>query len=542
LLCRKQSTVRMTQYSNMSRYENKTTVVDVRGDASSDDNQDRRSGSSHDYADMHRLGKKQELKRNFHSISILGLTCVILSTWMGITSTSTFSLINGGRAGTIWMFLATWIFTIPVVASMAEMASMAPTAGGQYHWVSEFAPPSMQKFLSYISGWLSALGWQAFIASAAFQSAATILTLASMSFPAYEPQVWQTTVLTMGVGVFAISFNAFGAKRLPMFEGAVLFFYVVGFFAITIPLWVLAPKAPLNEVFGDFENYGGWSTLGGGIVVGQMAASAAFIGVDSAVHMSEEVKNASIVVPRMMMFTILLNGVTGLVMIITYVLSIQSVEEQILGSTSPFPFIGVFQAATNSTAGAIGMTVPIIIMTLSMTINATAAASRQAWSFARDDGLPFSRSWFTKVVTINSTPLPINAMITSLCILVVVALLNFGGSEVFNSIIGLMTGAVGLTYAISIGCVLWRRLYGAPLPPARWSLGRFGVAINIVGFLFEMFQTTISFFPLFKEVTAVTMNWGIAMFGGVAVICIINYVVHARKVYQGPVVKVMKEF
>ena len=28
----------------------------------------------------------------------------------------------------------------------------SPTAGGQYHWVSEFAPPKIQKLLSYIVG------------------------------------------------------------------------------------------------------------------------------------------------------------------------------------------------------------------------------------------------------------------------------------------------------------------------------------------------------------------------------------------------------
>ena len=56
--------------------------------------------------------------------------------------------------------------------------------------MSEFAPPSMQKFLSYVSGWLAALGWQAFIASSAYQSAMTILILASMQNPDYTPTVW----------------------------------------------------------------------------------------------------------------------------------------------------------------------------------------------------------------------------------------------------------------------------------------------------------------------------------------------------------------
>ena len=36
---------------------------------------------------------------------------------------------------------------------------MAPTSGGQYHWVSEFAPKKHQKFLSYIVGKPDFLGW-----------------------------------------------------------------------------------------------------------------------------------------------------------------------------------------------------------------------------------------------------------------------------------------------------------------------------------------------------------------------------------------------
>jgi len=32
-------------------------------------------------------------------------------------------------------------------------------------WVSEFAPRSQSKFLSYVVGWLAALGWQALVAT-----------------------------------------------------------------------------------------------------------------------------------------------------------------------------------------------------------------------------------------------------------------------------------------------------------------------------------------------------------------------------------------
>lgn len=181
--------------------------------------------------------------------------------------------------------------TIPVTASLAEMASMAPSSGGQYHWVSEFAPPSLQKILSYCSGWLAAMGWQAFIASTSYTTAQQIFIVASVHNPNFQPTQWQSCLFTIGIALFAALFNAFLAKRLPLFEGVVLFCHLLGFFAVMIPLWVLAPKVSLDLVFGapGFENFGGWSSIGAACVVGQLAASSAFVGVDSAAHMAEEV-------------------------------------------------------------------------------------------------------------------------------------------------------------------------------------------------------------------------------------------------------------
>jgi amino acid permease len=54
-----------------------------------------------------------------------------MATWVAILGSAQFSLINGGLAGTVWMYVGVWVFTIPVTLSLAEMASMAPTSGGQ---------------------------------------------------------------------------------------------------------------------------------------------------------------------------------------------------------------------------------------------------------------------------------------------------------------------------------------------------------------------------------------------------------------------------
>ena len=89
-----------------------------------DDDGGIKTGTADDAVDMHRLGKMQEFKRNFRSFSVLGLSSVIMATWLAVLTSATFSLINGGLAGTVWVYVGVWFFQIFVVLSLAEMASM----------------------------------------------------------------------------------------------------------------------------------------------------------------------------------------------------------------------------------------------------------------------------------------------------------------------------------------------------------------------------------------------------------------------------------
>lgn len=137
--------------------------------------------------------------------------------------------------------------------------------------------------------------------------------------PSYVQQNWHESLLMIGIGVLGTVMNTYGAKHLPILEGIVLVVHIFGFFCIIIPLWVLAPKASASDVFGTFENFGGWSSIGAACFVGSITATGSFAGSDAAVHLSEETKDASKSVPRMIMATVGINGVMGLIMIITYV-------------------------------------------------------------------------------------------------------------------------------------------------------------------------------------------------------------------------------
>lgn len=239
------------------------------------------------------------------------------------------------------------------------------------------------------SGWTSVLGWQTGLASLAFLVGTMIQGLLVLDNDTYVFERWHGTLLVIAITAFCIIFNTFLAKKLPMVEGLVLIIHLLGFFAVLIPLWVLAPRNSPKVVFTEFSNLGEWDSKGLSFMVGLLAPIYTLIGADSAVHMSEEIKDASIVLPKAIMWAATINGSLGFVMIITFCFTLGSVFD-ILETPTGYPFIQVFYNVTQSKAGTSIMTAIIIVNITSACISTVATVSRQTWSFARDKGLPFS--------------------------------------------------------------------------------------------------------------------------------------------------------
>ena len=187
----------------------------------------------------------------------------------------------------ILIYLITVICLGTAILSTAEMASVAPTSGGQYHWVSEFAPRNAQKFLSFMTGWLCVLGWQTGVAGGGYVVANQIQGLLILNDSSYVFERWHGNLLTIAVALFAIVFNTFLAKKLPLIEGIILVLHVFGFFGILIPLWVFAPLTPAPVVFTQFSDNGGWGSMGLATLVGMTSPVYALLGPDSAVHMDK---------------------------------------------------------------------------------------------------------------------------------------------------------------------------------------------------------------------------------------------------------------
>lgn len=166
------------------------------------------------------------------------------------------------------------------------MKPRAPTTGGQYHWISEFSPRKHQKFLSYLMGWLCVLGWQGGCASSSFFAGTMIQGLIALNHPdTYVPEGWHGTLFTIAIAAFAVFFNTFLARHLPIIESGLLAIHFGAFVGILVTLWTMSPHISNATVFTQFNDGGGWNSFGVSTLAGITSGILPLLGADAAAHM-----------------------------------------------------------------------------------------------------------------------------------------------------------------------------------------------------------------------------------------------------------------
>jgi amino acid transporter len=193
-----------------------------------------------------------------------------MGTWQWMLMANSQGLTDGGRAGLFWTYIWTFLGYAFLAATLAEMASMAPTAGGQYHWVSELAPPKYQQVLSYASGWLSTLSWQAGNASGLFLAGVLIQILAKIRHPDYAAPAYQGWLLVVAVTAICVFFNIWAEPLLPYLQTAFLPVYVGTFIATVAVLWTIDSGVDARDALLELKDFGGWNSIGLALMVGQV--------------------------------------------------------------------------------------------------------------------------------------------------------------------------------------------------------------------------------------------------------------------------------
>jgi choline transport protein len=124
---------------------------------------------------------------------------------------------------------------------------------------------------------------------------------------------------------------------------------------------------------------------------------------------------------------------------------------------------------------------------------------------------------------------------------ILLALINMGSVIAYNNITSLGVCALLSSYIVSISCVCLKRWRKEPLLNRRFSLGPYGLAINVVSVLFLLLAFIMCFFPPGPNPALESMNWSVLIYGCVMAFSLVYYYVKGRKIYVGPVQYVQRD-
>lgn len=137
----------------------------------------------------------------------------------------------------------------------------------------------------------------------------------------------------------------------------------------------------------------------------------------------------------------------------------------------------------------------------------------------------------------GSSALPLRSVFFCATITALIGLINIGSSAAFNAIVSITIAGLFISYLIAILLMIRKRILHEHVRMGPWTLGRWGLPLNIIAACFLIISTVFSFFPPAVPVTLVTMNWSCVVFGGVVIIGLVYYGVSGRHRYNGPIIE-----
>ncbi|KAF2179374.1 GABA permease [Zopfia rhizophila CBS 207.26] len=494
--------------------------------------------STSDDAVLEQLGYTQELKRSFGLFGMIGFSFSIVTSWTALGGVLIVGVESGGPPVMIWSWLGICLVTLSVAYSMAEMCSAYPVAGGQYSWVAILAPQRWARGFSYVCGWFMLIGILAMGATNNFIAANFILGMSNLNNPEYTIERWHTVLVAYLITFLATASNIFIPHFLEKISTGILVWNIVSFFVVFITILATNDhKQPASFVFGTFQNSTGFNPAYAAIL-GILQSAFGMCCYDAPSHMVEEIKNARKQAPRAIVMSVYIGAITGFIFLVSLSFCMGDIETTAKTPTG-VPVIEIFFNSTGSVGGASALASLITVIAVFCANSLMAEGSRAVFAFARDHGLPFSAT-FSKVS--DKKKVPIYAILLTCLVQVAFNSIYFGTLTGFNTVISIATegfckllGHNYLSYAMPLLSRILAHITGKKHRlEGPYSLGRFGLALNIIGFVFLTFCCITFNFPTLSPVDSENMNYTSAAIGVVMLISIATWLSTGRKRFTGP--------
>jgi choline transport protein len=327
-----------------------------------------------------------------------------------------------------------------------------------------------------------------------------ITFLANLFHPSYEVKPYQTFLIMECILLLNGLLNAVGTRMLPKIDTAQFWWFLGSFLIVAITAVASAnPHQPAKFVFATFVNETGWTNPFVVFMNGLVVTAGNFVALDSISHISEEMSNPSRTIPRAMIMTVIIGGVTDFIVCICLLFSVGQDQDAFFESGAPY--LTIMLTSTRSKVAAAYISTMQLVNNFNSTTSVIQVGSRIIWSFARDGGFIFPK-FFSKVNPKLVCPLP--AVIMSWAIGAIISVLYLASTTAFNALLSCLVILAYFAYAIPIICLLCRgQKYDRQ---GTFQLGKSGWFIKIGALAFMSFLAIFFCFPVYRPVTKTNMS------------------------------------
>jgi urea carboxylase system permease len=428
--------------------------------------------SSHerDAADLAKFGYKQELKRSLGTFSSFAVAFSYIS-----PSTGIFTLFALGLTTIGGVFIWTW----PVVAlgqfiialNFAEVTSHFPLAGSVFQWSKYMA----NRAYSWFTGWI-------YLFAGILTVTSVVATLPLALIPALNGLGWHglgvgssTTYLHTELVMALITLvvitvlNIYGVRLVAIINNTGVLFEILGMFVFAIVLMAFHN----HQGFHVVTNSAGFHVGANTFLAAMFMSLFVIYGFDTASTLAEETRDPRRSAPKAVLFSVIGAFIIGGVFLLATLMAIPNLHAAITGAYGPANIIEANFSHPFATIYLLVVSAAIFVCCLSI----MAATIRLGFGMARDNNLPFSRH-LSKVSPSLHTP-----VWTCITVAVIAAIpfIQFSGAGIIAIA---ATALIYFSYFLGNLAILRDRLRGWPRTAAPFKLGKWGVAINLLGLVY----------------------------------------------------------
>ena len=414
-----------------------------------------------DQKDLAGFGYKQELHRTLGFFSSFAAAFSYISPSTGIFTLFALGLTTLGGVF-IWSWPIVALGQFMVALNFAEVSSHFPIAGSVFQWTKYLAG----RPYAWFTGWIYIFAGVLTVTAVVITLPITILPMLNLmgwnlNAAAHSDQIWVAVITLLVITVL----NIYSVKVVSVVNNTGVFFEIVGLVVFAVVMLIAHRHQPISIV----TNSGGLHVGFGSFFLAMFMSLFVIYGFDTASTLAEETRDPRRAAPRAVLTSIAGAFVIGGIFLIAILMAIPNLKTAIAGAWTPATIIESNFSKPYAIIYLAVVSAAILVCCLAI----MAATIRLCFGMARDNRLPASAT-LSRVHPTLHTPVFCCLVVA---VLAAVPLFKYAGAGIVAIA---ATGMIYLAYFLGNLAILGARLKGWPREKTPFSLGKWGMPVNIL--------------------------------------------------------------